>query len=120
FAGYTSLDLKTPDGAEARTFVPRETLKFGTRFQPARAPRLEVGGTVRWQDDMHLDTAIGMIRQEAYAVVSAHARYALSESLDLAVNLYNLTDEKYLTSLYWDQAFYGAPRQAAISVRLRY
>jgi len=52
--------------------------------------------------------------------VSAHARYALSESLDLAVNLYNLTDEKYLTSLYWDQAFYGAPRQAAISVRLRY
>jgi outer membrane receptor for ferric coprogen and ferric-rhodotorulic acid len=117
FAGYTDLELNTPAGDQARTFVPRETLKFGTRFEPAFAAGLELGGSVRWQDDIYLDTPGGTIRQDAYGVLSVYARYALSESLELAVNVDNLTNEKYLTSLYWDQAFYGMPRSAAVSVR---
>lgn len=120
FGGYTRLDVEDPQGVDARTFVPRETLKIGTRFTPVRAPKLEVGGTLRWVDGMHLDTALGRISQPSFEVLSVYARYALSDRLELAVNVDNLTDEKYLTSLYWDQAFYAAPRSAAISARLRY
>ncbi|MBN1239758.1 MAG: TonB-dependent siderophore receptor [Gammaproteobacteria bacterium] len=118
--GYTQLDLEDSAGAEARTFVPRETFNFGARFEPARLPGLELGGTARWLGGMHLDSPLGRIRQPSYAVLSAYMRYALSDRLDVAVNLDNLTDEKYLTSLYWDQAFYAAPRSGAVSVRLRY
>jgi outer membrane receptor for ferric coprogen and ferric-rhodotorulic acid len=91
------------------------------RHLPLHAfPLHELAGTVKWLDGMYLDTALGMIRQPSYAVLSAYARYALSERLELAVNVNNLTDEKYLTSLYWDQAFHAAPRSGAVSVRLRY
>lgn len=120
FGGYTQLDVQDPSGAEARTFVPRETLNFGARFEPARLSGLELGGTVKWLGGIYLDTPLGTIRQPSYAVIAAYARYALSERLELAVNVNNLTDEKYLTSLYWDQAFYAAPRSGAVSVRLRY
>lgn len=120
FGGYTQLDVEDRDGADARTFVPRKTFKLGTRFTPALAPKLELGGSVRWSSGMYLDTPLGRIRQPSFEVLSAYARYALSERLELAVNVDNLTDEKYLTSLYWDQAFYAAPRNAAISARLRY
>jgi outer membrane receptor for ferric coprogen and ferric-rhodotorulic acid len=120
FAGYTDLTLETPDGAAARTFVPRETLKFGTRFRPAAVSDLEVGGTVKWQDEIYLDTAGGRIGQSGYAVLAAHVRYQVSRRFELALNVNNLTDEKYLTSLYWDQAFYAAPRSAAFSFRIAY
>jgi len=118
--GYTQLDVDDPLGNDARTFVPRRTFKLGTRFEPRHAPKLELGGTLRWVGGMHLDTPLGTIRQPRFEVLSAYARYAFSDRLELAVNVDNLTDEKYLTSLYWDQAFYAAPRSAAISARLRY
>src|SRR5690606_3448433 len=120
FGGYTQLDIEDPQGVDARTFVPRKTFKLGTRFNPAIAPKLELGGALRWSSGMYLDTPLGRIRQPSFNVLSAYARYAVSDRLELALNVDNLTDEKYLTSLYWDQAFYAAPRSAAISARLRY
>ena len=37
------------------------------------------------------------------------ARYAFSENNSLTFNANNVTDEKYINSLYWAQGFYGAP-----------
>jgi outer membrane receptor for ferric coprogen and ferric-rhodotorulic acid len=75
---------------------------------------------VKWQDEIYLDTAGGRIGQSGYAVLAAHVRYQVSRRFELALNVNNLTDEKYLTSLYWDQAFYAAPRSAAFSFRIAY
>jgi outer membrane receptor for ferric coprogen and ferric-rhodotorulic acid len=36
------------------------------------------------------------------------------------LNIGNVTDEKYLNSIFWDQAYYGAPRNAQASVTWRY
>ncbi len=49
-----------------------------------------------------------MIRSDAHAVVSGYVSYEFLEKYEIAVNGYNLGNEKYLTSLYWDQSFYAA------------
>lgn len=109
-AGYTKLELTNPDGSDTRTFIPRETFNLGLRYNPAALAALELGGTVRWQDDIQLSNWLGDIEQQAYTLVSLYASYELTEQVSLAANLNNATDEKYLASLYWDQALYGAPR----------
>jgi outer membrane receptor for ferric coprogen and ferric-rhodotorulic acid len=119
-AGFTALDLEDADGEDARTFVPRRTFNLGTRYSPSYVPGLRLGGSVKWQDDIHLESGAGTIRQDARAVWSAFAGYAIAQHFEVALNLDNLTDEKYLTSLYWDQAFYAAPRSVTASFRVTY
>ncbi|TXS94063.1 TonB-dependent receptor [Parahaliea maris] len=46
--------------------------------------------------------------------------YARVDIDNRAVNGNNLTDEKYIGSLYWDQGFYGAPRSFSASVNWSY
>lgn len=50
-----------------------------------------------------------MHNQDAYAIVNLMARYQINESLSVTLNANNVTDEKYLNSLYWAQGYYGAP-----------
>ena len=61
------------------------------------------------------------ISQSAYTLVNLMARYDISDKLFVAANLNNLTNEKYLTSRYWaDQGYYGAPRNATVSLNWKY
>ncbi|GGY77237.1 ligand-gated channel protein [Cellvibrio zantedeschiae] len=113
-AGFTKVDLDDGHGNQVRTFVPGKTFNFGARYTPTAA--LEIGASWRWQDDIHT----GAIKQEAYGVGSAYITYAVSNHIKLALNLNNVTDEKYLTSLYWSQSFYGAPRNASASVKVSF
>jgi outer-membrane receptor for ferric coprogen and ferric-rhodotorulic acid len=93
-----------------------------TSYRPASMERLKVGGRLRWQDaiERERDFADGRTRQDAYAVLDLMASYDISDSLTASFNLNNVTDEKYLTSLKWDQGFYGAPRHAMASLTWRY
>ena len=61
-----------------------------------------------------------MIRQDAYALLGLMARYAFAENWDATLNLDNVTGEKYIPSLYWEQGFYGAPRNVSLSVSYRF
>lgn len=51
-----------------------------------------------------------MTRQESYALANLMANYEFSDNLSLSLNSKNLTDEKYINSLYWAQSYHGAPR----------
>jgi outer membrane receptor for ferric coprogen and ferric-rhodotorulic acid len=48
------------------------------------------------------------------------AQYAISPKLLLAANVNNVTDKRYLSSLFWTQSFYAAPRNASVSLTWRY
>jgi outer membrane receptor for ferric coprogen and ferric-rhodotorulic acid len=48
------------------------------------------------------------------------ARYDFSPHLSATLNLDNMTDKKYLTSLYWTQAYYGTPRSGSVSLNWTY
>jgi outer membrane receptor for ferric coprogen and ferric-rhodotorulic acid len=63
------------------------------------------------------------LRQKAYTLVDLMASYALDRQWTVSLNLRNLTDEKYLSSLYWGsygQGYYGAPRNLSVALNWRY
>ncbi len=59
-----------------------------------------------------------LITQDSYAVVDVMGGVDLTDRVRATVNVRNLFDETYLTSLMWNQSYFGAPRSA--SVRLDY
>jgi len=48
------------------------------------------------------------------------ARYQIDKHLTLSVNLNNVTDKKHLTSLYWTQSYYAAPRNGSATLSWTY
>ncbi|QFU02193.1 Ferric-pseudobactin BN7/BN8 receptor precursor [Halomonas sp. THAF5a] len=120
--GYTYLEIEDADGEATNTYIPRHLVRATTSYRPAALDALKVGARLRWQDDIERDrdSADGKTRQEAYALVDLMASYDFSDRLTGSLNVNNVTDEKYLTSLKWDQGFYGAPRHVMAELTWTY
>lgn len=119
-AGYTHLNLKDPQGVETRTFIPRNTLKVLLDWRVPELDGLTLGASARWQNTVYLDAAYGRIYQPGYAVYGLKVGYEFNKHFELNANLDNVADKKYLTSLYWDQAYYAQPRMVSVSARWKY
>ncbi|MDX1465542.1 MAG: TonB-dependent siderophore receptor [Halomonas sp.] len=121
-AGYTYLEIEDAEGEATNTYIPRHLVRATTSYRPASLAALKVGARLRWQDDIERerDRADGKTRQDAYALVDLMASYDVSDHLTGSLNVNNVTDEKYLTSLKWDQGFYGAPRHVMANLTWRY
>ena len=118
-AGFTQLSIKDAAGAATRTYVPRRQLSASATWRALDA--LKVGASLRWRDDAHRDEPGGVvIRQPAYALLDLMARYDFNERLSATLNVGNVTNEKYIASLYWTQGYYGAPRHGSVSLNWRY
>jgi outer membrane receptor for ferric coprogen and ferric-rhodotorulic acid len=115
--GWTQLSIKDPSGADVRDYQPRKTLKLSTTYSIPSLRDLKLGAAVRWQDDVST-VDVTTVTQKAYAVVDLMAGLDLTDKVRATVNVKNLFDETYLTSLMWTQSYYAAPRSA--SVRLDY
>jgi outer membrane receptor for ferric coprogen and ferric-rhodotorulic acid len=119
--GYTQMRLKDDaTGADARTFVPRRLLRMALSWRPRALPALTLGVAARWQSAISTVDAGTAIRQGGYALLDLMARYEFDPQWSLAVNVHNATGRKYLTSLYWTQAYYGAPRNVSATLRYAY
>lgn len=127
-AGFTQLKVEDADGEEFKTYTPKKLLKLSASYR--LLDKLKVGASLNWQDDIHL--AVGtastganagqpiVLRQDAYALLDLMARYDFTPNFSATVNLNNVTDEKYLKSLYWSQAYYGAPTHAMLTLGWKY
>jgi len=120
--GYTWLhSVEGNEGEQVRTYVPRDLIKLSGVYYPELVPALSFGASVQWQDSVYTSPATDVtITQDSYALLDVFMRYQLSNNLSLALNATNVTDKKYYESLYWTQAYYGAPRQFQASVTWRY
>ncbi|MEC8428169.1 MAG: TonB-dependent receptor, partial [Pseudomonadota bacterium] len=120
--GITHLDkVEGDDGEKVRTYLPRTTIKLASAIDISAIPGLTLGASVNWQDDIYIEPAANVrVDQDSYALVNAFARYRLSDDVTLSLNVNNLTDKKYINSLYWTQGFYGAPRQMQASVNWQF
>ncbi|GAA5214080.1 TonB-dependent siderophore receptor [Corallincola platygyrae] len=116
--GYTDFDINGDDQVAA--YTPSRMLKLSAVYEVPFLEGLTTGMNMRWQDDIsRVQGVVGddfdnageeiVTEQDAYAIVDLMARYEFNEDVSLSVNAYNVTDEKYLTSLYWAQGYYGAP-----------
>jgi len=113
--GYTQLSIKDASGGDTRTYTPRRQLNLATTWRALDA--LKLGATLRWRDGAHRDEAGGVvIRQPAYALLDLMARYDFNDHWSARLNLNNVTNEKYVSSLYWSQGYYGEPRSATLSL----
>ncbi|NMP32800.1 TonB-dependent siderophore receptor [Thalassotalea sp. M1531] len=120
--GFTSFDVDVDSDIDANVadYTPEMLVKFAATYNVPQIEGLTLGMNIRWQDDIsRMQGIVGegfenageeiITKQDAYAVVGLMARYQVTEQISLSVNANNITDEKYLTSLYWAQGFYAAP-----------
>ncbi|SDF79910.1 outer-membrane receptor for ferric coprogen and ferric-rhodotorulic acid [Sphingomonas carotinifaciens] len=131
--GFTFLRLKLRDGsgAEARTFVPRNVGRLNITYSPPSLPALKLGTSVQYQSRIYYDTAdyfgaalvTGLnarITQGGYALVDLFGAYDLTDHVRVGVNVRNLTNKNYLSSLTFTQSYYGPPRTVLGTVTVRY
>ncbi|MDN3637520.1 TonB-dependent siderophore receptor [Simiduia curdlanivorans] len=114
-AGITHLSMEDPDGNEARTFIPRNTAKLFLTWDPSQLPDLKLGMSARWQDNTYYGPEGARISQDSYTLLGAYANYQVTHDLSIGLNLDNITDEKYFSSVKYDQAWYAAPRSYNLS-----
>ncbi|PCJ23366.1 MAG: TonB-dependent siderophore receptor [SAR86 cluster bacterium] len=119
-AGYTYLKMEDPNGDEARTFIPRRSFKVLAAWNPSWQAKLGLGLSFRWQDDVHFDSAFGRISQDSYAVMGGYVSYEISDSMSLSLNLDNINNEKYLSSVKYEQSYYAEPRSYSLSINWDY
>lgn len=128
--GYTGLRIRDHDGDPTRTFVPNKSLKLATTYAVPEWRDLKLGAQLRWQNgigvidsdivDIGIVTDPVTIRQKGYAVLDLMAGIRLVDHLRASVNVRNVTDTRYLSSLKWGQAFYAAPRSALFTLSFDY
>lgn len=123
-AGFTSFNVNGEDGERAKTYVPERTAHLTTAYRIPAFPRMKVGGSVNWQDDIYLfqdNASTGPnagepihTRQDDYALVNLMGSYEITDQFTAQLNVNNVTNEKYINSLQWAQGYYGAPRHAEL------
>jgi outer membrane receptor for ferric coprogen and ferric-rhodotorulic acid len=126
--GFTRLEIENPQGEPTLAYVPRSTLRLSTVWTDPQIDGLRLGATLRWQSGIERTQSLVLAdgqpvvtRQDGYAVLGLMAGYRFGNGWDATLNVDNVTDEKYIASLYWaDQGFYAAPRNVALSVGYRF
>jgi outer-membrane receptor for ferric coprogen and ferric-rhodotorulic acid len=118
--GFAQLSMEGDAGEDVKTYIPRRTLRAATTYRFPALPALKVGASVNWQSRIYLDDVAAVIRQGSYATVGLMAQYDITPHVKLSANVYNLADKRHLTSLYWNQSYYAAPRNASVSLNWSY
>lgn len=126
-AGFAHAEIEDADGNTARTYVPRNTLHATAVWNVPQLQGLRLGATARWQDDVYREQSLVLAdgtpvitRQDAYTTLGLIAGYRFDSGWDATLNVENVTDEKVLASLYWEQGFYAPPRSMSLTVGYRF
>lgn len=122
--GFTAIRIVGENGEAGRTFVPRRTARLTAVWSPVALDALKLGASIQYQSDFYLEPGTFSvttgepirIQQGGYALVDLMASYDLTDSIGLAVNIRNVTNAQYLSSLTFDQSYYGAPRSIIGSI----
>ncbi|GIU19927.1 ligand-gated channel protein [Shewanella colwelliana] len=123
--GYTDFDIEGDDKVAA--YTPSKLFKLAATYDFSAIDGFSVGVNMRWQDSISREQGVVgdgfahagetiVTEQKAYGIIDLMAKYQFNENLGVSVNANNVTDEKYLTSLYWAQGFYGAPANYSATI----
>jgi len=120
-AGYTYVRIDDDNGDRARKYVPTHSVRGMATYRLPGLPQARVGARVSWQGPVEND-GNSAIRQNAYALVDLMTGYDIDQHWSTSLNLNNVTDRKYLMSLYNSatSANYGAPRNLTASLTWTY
>ncbi len=124
-AGYTYVDSKYASGVNKgrpyRAGIPEHVWTLSTTY---RFPDSgwTVGGGLRAQSRFYMTGVSGGVpyraEQGGYVVVNLMARYRITEKAEVSVNVDNLFDKKYYSSLEnLNYVQYGEPRRFMVNAR---
>lgn len=123
-AGYTRLmSIKNDQDQNVNPFIPRHLVHITTVYRVPQIQQLKVGASLNWQSDTHVDIGTVRYEQDSYATLNLMANYQIDEHWSAALNLYNVTDEKYLSSMRYasfGQAMYAAPFSGLATLTWKY
>lgn len=119
--GYTDLRMDGQNGGDTYAWVPRRTANLTLSSRLPVYPALSYGIGGRWQSaTSNVESYTGYtVRQGSYAVFNAFLGWDVLPNATLRFNVNNLTDQKYINSLY-QIGYYGAPRNYALSFDYRF
>ncbi|MFG6666074.1 ferric-rhodotorulic acid/ferric-coprogen receptor FhuE [Halomonas sp. HNIBRBA4712] len=120
--GYSHFTAKS-DEDDFNINQPRSLFNLFASYHVPQVRELTLGGGVNWQSSLtatNLSTPAGLptrFEQDSYTLANVFGRYQFTPELSLQVNVNNLFDEKYYSSVS-GYGVYGEPR--SISSTLRY
>lgn len=122
-AGFAHTRAKDARGERLNTQVPKNQFNLSTGYTLASVGRgLRLGGTLRWQSEIHQDSTVGTIpvrfTQKAFAVLNLMARYPITEQATATLHLNNAFDKHYYTNTF--SSYYGTPRELRASLHYRF
>ena len=117
--GYTYVYITNADDQRGNKFIPRNALTSSMTYQLPMAPKVKVGGSLKWQSKVENDTTPAA-SQDAYALVGLMASYQIDPHWSTQLNLDNLTNQKYLDSVRYAQSNFGDPRNVTASVSWKF
>lgn len=125
-ASWTYGQSKNAEGERITTTFPRHLVKLWTTYRlPGDWNRLTVGGGANWQSKTYSTVDTWQVsrslywEQKPYTVINLMTRYDISDNLSATLNVNNLFDKKYITSVsdWWYSGYYGAPRNLAVNMK---
>jgi outer membrane receptor for ferric coprogen and ferric-rhodotorulic acid len=128
--GYTQLtmdggpptELDDPAPGTTYSWVPRRTANLILSTRLSSLPSVSLGFGGRWQSEISNkedNVRYARVRQNGYTLLNAFLAWDITPDLTLRANVSNITDKKYIQSLY-SVSYYGPPRQYALSLNWRF
>ena len=128
FAGYTYneteyLDDNVNEGLPFRTQTPRHLFKLWSQYRlPYDDGRWSVGGGVNAQSSYYAMSGPVRSEQDTYAIFKMSLSYQINPKTNLSLVVNNLFDKTYYSGIrgvdYGN--VYGDPRNAMVTLRMRY
>jgi len=132
FAGYTYLDSEVVDsgrvtiggvpvvgGANGNQFTntPKKSASVWTTY--ALTPKFTVGGGAYYVDKQYGNVLNNTVIP-SYTRLDLMAAYQIDKNLDLRLNIQNLTDERYFSSVHTHYAVVAPGRLAFLTLNFKY
>jgi len=111
--GYTSIDIEDGEGEKTNEWIPKNVINFSIDYTLPKLPEVTFGLGGKWQST--IENVTYTVKQGSYLLVNAFARWNVTEQVNVQANFNNLTDEKYINSLY-NIGYYGAPLNGTVSI----
>lgn len=123
--GWTYFKMDDEDGEQVRPFLPRTLVRLFGTWQPRQwVPDLTLGAGFNWQSGTSSTIASPSgaytLRQGGFGQLSLMARYQFTPQVSAQFNANNVLDKKFFVLDEFDNTYYGAPANYAVSLRMTY